>query len=194
MAGTCRYCGYSGTNEMMMEHAGSCPVMNFDYSPEDTESKLGEIKMQLGTIDQLFMGREIFENDAFIQKIEFIEEKKDLLISQIEETILDWLKSDDNDDSVKTLYLENENMETIHIPTLQFYKSEIYIKSCSNVWEVWRIANSPNWPRLISWKVKEIGVNDYYVLGDSFHIPNEVKTINYKKEEIDTEDEKRKFY
>jgi len=89
--------------------------------------------MQLGTIDQLFIGRDVFENDAFIQQMEFVEEKKDSLISQIEESILDWLKSDDNDDSVKTLNIENENGETIHIPTLQFYKSEIYIKTCNNV-------------------------------------------------------------
>jgi len=45
MTGTCKYCGYSGTNEMIMEHAGLCTVMNFDYSPEDTELKLGEMKM-----------------------------------------------------------------------------------------------------------------------------------------------------
>jgi len=46
MSGICKYCGYSGTNEMMMEHAGSCDIMNYDYSPEDC--KLGEMKMKKG--------------------------------------------------------------------------------------------------------------------------------------------------
>lgn len=32
MAGICKYCGFSGTDEMLMNHAGSCPP---DEEPDD---------------------------------------------------------------------------------------------------------------------------------------------------------------
>ncbi len=41
MSGTCKYCGFSGTNDQLAEHAGSCPVMTKDNSP--TEEKLFKI-------------------------------------------------------------------------------------------------------------------------------------------------------
>lgn len=33
MSGTCKYCGFSGTNEQLVEHAGDCPIMTKDNSP-----------------------------------------------------------------------------------------------------------------------------------------------------------------
>jgi hypothetical protein len=35
MAGICKYCGFSGTNDEMADHAGECPVMLQDHQPED---------------------------------------------------------------------------------------------------------------------------------------------------------------
>lgn len=34
MAGICKYCGFAGTQDEMVEHAGSCPVMLEDFQPE----------------------------------------------------------------------------------------------------------------------------------------------------------------
>ena len=47
MSGTCKYCGESGSQEWLVEHAGKCKVMLHDYSPEkDEESDRSECQMQ----------------------------------------------------------------------------------------------------------------------------------------------------
>lgn len=35
MVGVCKYCGFSGTNDEMADHASECPVMLQDHQPED---------------------------------------------------------------------------------------------------------------------------------------------------------------
>ena len=38
MSGTCKYCGFSGTQEQIEEHAGDCPVMTNDNSPPEYQT------------------------------------------------------------------------------------------------------------------------------------------------------------
>lgn len=35
MAGKCKYCGFVGTNDEMMEHASNCEIMLQDHQPDD---------------------------------------------------------------------------------------------------------------------------------------------------------------
>ena len=35
MAGKCKYCGFVGTQDEIVDHAGSCPVMLKDFQPDD---------------------------------------------------------------------------------------------------------------------------------------------------------------
>lgn len=46
MCGICKYCGFSGTNDEMADHAGECPVMTADNSPPD-EEKLDDKNLNL---------------------------------------------------------------------------------------------------------------------------------------------------
>ncbi len=39
MAGTCIYCGFSGTQDEIEEHAGNCPIMFSGFESEDFEIK-----------------------------------------------------------------------------------------------------------------------------------------------------------
>lgn len=36
----CKYCGFSGTDDEMMEHAGKCEIMLKDNQPEDIENNI----------------------------------------------------------------------------------------------------------------------------------------------------------
>jgi hypothetical protein len=57
MSGTCTHCGFSGTNDDMMEHAGNCPIMTNDLQPEETKTKLMNylinIKLPFEALDDL---------------------------------------------------------------------------------------------------------------------------------------------
>lgn len=57
MSGTCIHCGFSGTNDDMMEHAGNCPIMNSDSQPEETKTTpmkyLINIKLPFEALDDL---------------------------------------------------------------------------------------------------------------------------------------------
>lgn len=37
MAGKCKYCGFFGTQDEIVDHAGSCPIMLKDYQPDTME-------------------------------------------------------------------------------------------------------------------------------------------------------------
>lgn len=98
---------------------------------------------------------------------------KQFMILDIEKKVLEWLHKDDAD-SVITFTLKDK--ENGFSDLINFSRSEIFIKSCLNQWQVWRIATSCNYPEMISYKVKTIGLNDY----DANDImPNEILTDNY---------------
>jgi len=41
MAGICKWCGFSGTNDAMMQHAGECPMLDFEDFKEEIERAPG---------------------------------------------------------------------------------------------------------------------------------------------------------
>lgn len=63
---------------------------------------------------------------------------------------------------------------------LIFWRSEINIKSCYNVWEVWHIATCRGYPKILSSKVKEVGTNEVNAVDNGFVMPNEIRTSDYK--------------
>jgi hypothetical protein len=74
----CKYCGFVGTNDEMMQHAGECEIMLKDYQPLSTEEKREHMKDKLlpADIEKLF--REETGNDLIcpgidIYRVNFID-------------------------------------------------------------------------------------------------------------------------
>jgi len=63
------------------------------------------------------------------------------------------------------------------VSILNFTRSVIYVKSVSNVWNTWMIAESDRWPEIISVRGKTIGWN----FGER-EMPNEIHSMNYSYE------------
>ena len=60
MAGICKFCGFSGTNDMMEKHASECPVM---FSEEDIDCSNGDIEVPQKSIRlALDQNVELFED------------------------------------------------------------------------------------------------------------------------------------
>jgi hypothetical protein len=102
---------------------------------------------------------------------------KDSLIKDIEEKVIDWLKKN-NASLILRLSFKDNNGKLIPVEYAQFEKSIINIKTCHNGWDVWRIAIAHNWPRIISYKVKSVIMNNILDV-DNIEIKNEIKTENY---------------
>ncbi|RTK95478.1 MAG: hypothetical protein EKK64_06555 [Neisseriaceae bacterium] len=96
----------------------------------------------------------------------------------LEADIATWLKNYDSP-------MLEVNIKGISGPIV-FFRSEINIKSALNVWEVWYIASSDVYPKLISYKKGYIGTNQYE---DGLVLNNEIRPVNYGSGE-----EKRSFY
>ena len=112
------------------------------------------------------------------QKPQFWELKSKQLdyIYTIEETVLDWLEKQ-NTPSIEFRWDWDTDFK--HIKTLCFHRSEINIKTASNVWEVWHIASCTDYPKIISYKKKTIGTNE---MPNGFTLPNEIRPMNYSPE------------
>ena len=131
----------------------------------------GETKMN----DQL-IGHDVWEHTFFpIYDVDKESEK------QIEKEVLEWLKKDDTDGLIEIPLCDRVTKERVS-NRLQFHKAEINIKVCSNVWERWRIASCTNWPKIISYRVKEIGVNDDF--NNSIVLTNEIRGFTYSFKEV----------
>lgn len=97
-------------------------------------------------------------------------------IQSVEETVLDWLEKQ-NTPSIEFRWDWDTDFK--HIKTLCFSRSEINIKTASNVWEVWHIASCTDYPKIISYKKKTIGTNE---MPNGFTLPNEIRPMNYSPE------------
>lgn len=126
---------------------------------------------------KVYAGLEFWEREAFLEgnMIRFAPEKEAEMRAGLEKDVLEWLK-DDKADSTLEFRFWGANDKPIYLPIVLFHRAEIYIKNCANGWAVWRIATCSSYDRMISYKVKEIGINDIRAIEDGFKMPNEVRS------------------
>ena len=90
-------------------------------------------------------------------------------VEQIERQVVEWLNNDDPSET--QLYFETKR------DRFYFTKSTISLKSCINHWEIYNIADSANWSRLISSNViASVGDNLMRSSGGLNSLPNEIKS------------------
>lgn len=131
--------------------------------------------MELNNIYKDKIKNSIFHNMESRSIIDsFHIDKKDELIAYIDKTINEWML-DDSQDSLITLSFKGGENYSI----LNFDRSEIYIKTAANQWEVWKIATSPDYPKMFSVKIKTVGSN---LISDDFIMPNEIRSQGYSGE------------
>lgn len=129
--------------------------------------------------NKFYKGIEFWEQEAWIQLCKFSPESEDQLRKTIEDKVLDWLK-DDKADSVFEIRFFDKDGSPVFFPMMLWSRSEIYIKECANQWGVWRIATCSSYEKMISYKVKSVGTNDYQ---PDFRMPNEVRCQGYSSTE-----------
>lgn len=100
------------------------------------------------------------------------------VLRNIEKRVVEWLEF--SKESSYTITLYSNYYESQITKEITFWRSEVNIKSCYNVWEVWHIATCQGYPKIFSFKVKEVGTNDTSVVDNGFVMPNEIRTMNYK--------------
>ncbi len=102
---------------------------------------------------------------------------KEVFINDVESSVEQWLRDSIEKElsPIFTVHTLNEDGERILLGDLQFSRSEICIKECANMWAVWYIASSPQWPKVLSVRIKTIGMNDF----ESEVAPNEILSDNY---------------
>jgi hypothetical protein len=125
---------------------------------------------------KMYAGVEFWEREAFLKgnMLEFDPDKELEIRTGMESDVLEWLK-DDKADSVLQFRFWAEGDKPVHLPIVLWKRAEIYIKSCANGWEVWRIATCCAYDKMVSYKVKEVGTNDIQAINDGFKMPNEVR-------------------
>ena len=109
------------------------------------------------------------------------------MIRDIEQKIKNWLDSTGAESRTIQIDLHNEKNEITQ--TLEFERSEVALKTCRNNWEVFHIAHSDLWPRMICSKNKLIiqESNQYITL------KNEIHSFGYSTDEIEIMDEARRI-
>lgn len=94
--------------------------------------------------------------------------------------IVEWLKENNNDNPIKQYSIRSDGK---FLDFILFSRSEIYLKSGKNTWDVWRIATCGYLNIAFTYKVKEIGTNQM-LPNSKFVMPNEVRCSNYDSENV----------
>ena len=95
-------------------------------------------------------------------------------LADMEKRVYEWLRDESDQDPIIQFHYNCGWCDSV-----MFTRSEIQIKSCDNVWNIWRIAESNSYPKIISYRVKQVGTNESYKLSDKFRMPNEIRSENY---------------
>ena len=106
------------------------------------------------------------------------------LSKEIENSVQNWLDSSGIESPHFEITLTPKTQSTKDSfscsQTLLFIRSEIALKTCSNNWEIFHIANSRLWPRIISSKPKlKIQLSDSVSL---VHLRNEILSTSYNQD------------
>ena len=113
---------------------------------------------------------EIWEHKP-VERLHEIEQES---LIQIEAIVLDWLKNT-KESMIEIPMIRGD----LHPTFILFFRSVINIKSAYNTWEQWHIATCRDFDKIISVRIKEIGVNNTKLIDDGFTMPNEVRTERY---------------
>jgi hypothetical protein len=93
---------------------------------------------------------------------------------QIEEIVFNWLK-DTKEPSIQLPITRGDS----HPDWITFARSVINIKSGHNTCEQWHVATCLVFPKMISVRIKDVGINNTKLIEQGFTFPNEVRSERY---------------
>lgn len=93
----------------------------------------------------------------------------------VEKTVLNWLKTTKE----PTITIQTIRGDLNPRFWITFVRSVINIKSSYNTCDQWHIATCDIFPKIISVRIKDIGINNARLIDDGFTFPNEVRSERY---------------
>lgn len=99
----------------------------------------------------------------------------DLLKTEIENGVIDWLNNKATSDLMVSLTDRNGEISD----TLTFTRALVNLKTALNEWDVYHIATCPRWPRILSSNIKNRITRNAFC-GEV--LPNEIKSSSYNQE------------